>query len=68
MDAQQGVEMRIVKPDMAIPILYNDYDVFQSSLSDFQYEVTAAGLSERVRYLSHGQRAVSVFKKAQGSL
>jgi L-ascorbate metabolism protein UlaG (beta-lactamase superfamily) len=56
MDAQQGVElMQIVNPQRAIPIHYNDYDVFQSPLSDFQREVTAAGLHERVHYLSHGQ-------------
>lgn len=56
MDAEQGVEMmRIVRPQRAIPIHYNDYDVFTSSLSDFQRAVTAAGLDERVEYLSHGQ-------------
>jgi L-ascorbate metabolism protein UlaG (beta-lactamase superfamily) len=56
MDAQQGVElMRIVNPRRAIPIHYNDYDVFQSPLSDFQREVTAAALHERVHYLRHGE-------------
>ncbi len=56
MDAKQGVEaMRIVDPDLAIPIHYNDYDVFTSPLSDFQEEVRAAGLEDRVHYLSHGE-------------
>ena len=56
MDAKQGVEaMRIVDPALAIPIHYNDYDVFTSPLSDFQDEVRAAGLDERVRYLRHGE-------------
>ena len=56
MDAKQGVEaMRIVDPALAIPIHYNDYDVFTSSLSDFQDEVRAAGLEDRVHYLSHGE-------------
>jgi L-ascorbate metabolism protein UlaG (beta-lactamase superfamily) len=56
MDAQQGVEMmQIVNPQRAIPIHYNDYDVFQSPLSDFQREVTAAGLHDRVHYLNHGE-------------
>jgi L-ascorbate metabolism protein UlaG (beta-lactamase superfamily) len=56
MDAKQGVEaMRIVDPALAIPIHYNDYDVFTSSLSDFQEEVRAAGLEDRVHYLSHGE-------------
>jgi L-ascorbate metabolism protein UlaG (beta-lactamase superfamily) len=56
MDAAQGVEMmRIVHPEVAIPIHYNDYDVFKSSLEDFQREVKAAGFERRVRYLKHGE-------------
>jgi L-ascorbate metabolism protein UlaG (beta-lactamase superfamily) len=56
MDAKQGVEaMRIVDPALAIPIHYNDYDVFTSPLSDFQEEVRAAGLENRIHYLSHGE-------------
>jgi L-ascorbate metabolism protein UlaG (beta-lactamase superfamily) len=55
MDAEQGVEvLHIVKPKRAIPIHYNDYDVFKSPLSDFQRAVEAAGLANRVHYLSHG--------------
>jgi L-ascorbate metabolism protein UlaG (beta-lactamase superfamily) len=55
MDATQGVElMRLVRPRMAIPIHYNDYDVFTSPLSDFEKEVAAAGLQDRVHYLRHG--------------
>jgi L-ascorbate metabolism protein UlaG (beta-lactamase superfamily) len=56
MDGEQGVEaMQIVNPEIAIPIHYNDYDVFKSPLSDFQREITQAGLEHRVHYLSHGQ-------------
>lgn len=56
MDADQGVELlRMVKPKLAIPIHYNDYDVFKSPLSDFQQAVGAAGLGSRVTYLSHGE-------------
>ena len=56
MDGKQGVEaMRIVNPELAIPIHYNDYDVFKSPLSEFQREVTEAGLEHRVHYLSHEQ-------------
>jgi L-ascorbate metabolism protein UlaG (beta-lactamase superfamily) len=40
---------------MSIPIHYNDYTVFKSPLSDFQREVTAAGLDPYVRYLRHGE-------------
>jgi L-ascorbate metabolism protein UlaG (beta-lactamase superfamily) len=55
MDAKQGVQLlRIVAPQHAIPIHYNDYDVFTSPLVDFQQEVQAAGLAEHVHYLSHG--------------
>jgi L-ascorbate metabolism protein UlaG (beta-lactamase superfamily) len=56
MDGTQGVEaMQMVNPEIAIPIHYNDYDVFKSPLSDFQREIAKAGLEHRVHYLSHGQ-------------
>jgi L-ascorbate metabolism protein UlaG (beta-lactamase superfamily) len=56
MDAREGVEMmRIVNPRRAIPVHYNDYDVFTSPLSDFQREIAAAGLQERIHYLKHGE-------------
>jgi L-ascorbate metabolism protein UlaG (beta-lactamase superfamily) len=56
MDAEQGVEMlQIVKPKRAIPIHYNDYDVFKSPLSEFRQAVEAAGLTNQVHYLSHGE-------------
>ena len=56
MDGKQGVEMiQIVNPKRAIPLHYNDYDVFKSPLSDFQREVEAAGLKDRVHYLAHGE-------------
>jgi L-ascorbate metabolism protein UlaG (beta-lactamase superfamily) len=55
MDAEQGVElMRVIHPQRAIPIHYNDYDVFKSPLSDFQQAIAAAGLENRVQYLRHG--------------
>ena len=56
MDDEQGIElMRIIKPDTTIPIHYNDYDVFKSSLEDFQRAVEKAGLTDRVFYLTHGE-------------
>jgi L-ascorbate metabolism protein UlaG (beta-lactamase superfamily) len=56
MDDEQGVEMlEIIQPDLAIPIHYNDYDVFKSPLEDFQRAVQEAGWAERVRYLRHGE-------------
>jgi L-ascorbate metabolism protein UlaG (beta-lactamase superfamily) len=56
MDAEQGVEaMRIVDPRTAVPIHYNDYEVFESPLEDFKRAVNEAGLEDRVHYLSHGE-------------
>ncbi|HYE34029.1 MBL fold metallo-hydrolase [Methylocaldum sp.] len=56
MDAKEGIEaIRIVNPREAIPIHYNDYEVFKSPIEDFKKAVTAAGLDDRVRYLSHGE-------------
>lgn len=56
MDAEQGVEaLQIVRPALAIPIHYDDYDVFTSPLSDFRRAVEAAGLEDRVRYLARGE-------------
>ncbi len=55
MDGEQGVRLlRMVQPARAIPIHYNDYDVFTSPLSEFQQAVEGAGLSDRVTYLRHG--------------
>jgi len=56
MDGKDGVQlMQIVQPKHAIPIHYNDYDVFKSPLADFAREVKAAGLEQKVTYLAHGQ-------------
>lgn len=56
MDAKQGVQaMQIIAPRTAIPIHYNDYTVFKSPLEDFKQAIVAAGLENKVRYLSHGE-------------
>ncbi|AFZ31819.1 hypothetical protein Glo7428_3335 [Gloeocapsa sp. PCC 7428] len=56
MDAKQGVQaIQIIAPQLSIPIHYNDYTVFKSPLEDFMHAVEDAGLSDRVRYLSHGE-------------
>jgi L-ascorbate metabolism protein UlaG (beta-lactamase superfamily) len=55
MDGEDGVQiMQIIQPDKAIPIHYNDYDVFKSPLADFARAVKAAGLEQKVVYLKHG--------------
>ncbi|KAF4241827.1 hypothetical protein CNMCM8980_002351 [Aspergillus fumigatiaffinis] len=52
MDAKQGVELvRLIKPDLTIPIHFDDYDVFASSLEDFKIEMQKAGLAGQVVYL-----------------
>jgi len=56
MDANEGVElMRILEPTVTIPVHFNDYDLFKSPLEDFQAEVRAAGLEDRVHYLAPGE-------------
>ena len=55
MDGKDGVQlMQIAQPKQAIPIHYDDYDVFKSPLADFARVVKAAGLENRVTYLKHG--------------
>ena len=56
MDGQDGVEMlNIIAPAHAIPIHYNDYDVFKSPLSEFIEAARAAGLEGKITYLKHGE-------------
>lgn len=56
MDAKQGIELvKLVSPDLTIPIHYDDYDLFLSPLSDFKDEVEKAGLKEKVVYLERGE-------------
>lgn len=64
MDAKDGVQLlQIVQPRHAIPIHFNDYDVFKSPLADFAKEVKAAGWDDRVTYLAHGATYRFVLRK-----
>jgi L-ascorbate metabolism protein UlaG (beta-lactamase superfamily) len=55
MDGDDGVRMlQIIAPQRAVPIHYDDYDVFKSPLSDFERAVRAAGLKDKVIYLQRG--------------
>jgi len=55
MDGEQGVQaLRMVDPERAIPIHYEEYDIMKSPLSDFRREVEAAELQDKVRYLKRG--------------
>ncbi len=56
MDGKQGARaVRRINPDVAIPIHYDDYNLFKSKLSDFQKEVQDAGMQDQVVYLGRGQ-------------
>jgi L-ascorbate metabolism protein UlaG (beta-lactamase superfamily) len=55
MDGKDGVRLlQIVQPKHAIPIHFDDYDVFKSPLADFARAVEAAGMAGQVTYLAHG--------------
>lgn len=57
MDGKQGVEMvRLIQPNVAMPIHYDDYTAFKSPLSDFKEAAEGAGLAGSVRYLERGVR------------
>jgi L-ascorbate metabolism protein UlaG (beta-lactamase superfamily) len=52
MDAKQGIELvQLIRPDLTIPIHFDDYDVFLSPLEDFKNAVEDAGLGGKVVYL-----------------
>ncbi|MEO8955178.1 MAG: MBL fold metallo-hydrolase [Ktedonobacteraceae bacterium] len=56
MDAKQGVQaIKLIAPRVAIPVHYNDYPVFKSSLEDFQKAVASAGLTKKVKYINRGE-------------
>jgi L-ascorbate metabolism protein UlaG (beta-lactamase superfamily) len=55
MDAAHGVEcLNLLRPEVAIPVHYNDYDVFHDPLENFVRSAERAGLHDKVRYLYHG--------------
>lgn len=55
MDGEQGAELlALVNPRRAIPIHYDDYDVFTSPLSEFEEAVRQRGLQARVQILARG--------------
>jgi L-ascorbate metabolism protein UlaG (beta-lactamase superfamily) len=57
MDGKQGVQlMRLINPEVTIPVHYDDYDVFLSPLDDFKKAVESAGWSDKVVYLDRGDQ------------
>ncbi|KAL2009679.1 hypothetical protein VTN00DRAFT_5486 [Thermoascus crustaceus] len=56
MDAKQGIELvRLIRPDVTVPIHYDDYDIFASPLEDFVREVEREGMSGQVVFLDRGE-------------
>jgi L-ascorbate metabolism protein UlaG (beta-lactamase superfamily) len=56
MDAAMGVEwVRSVRPDVVIPVHYDDYGVFRSPLSDFVDELDRAGTPARLLVPARGE-------------
>ena len=57
MDGKQGVQlMRLMDPDVTIPVHFDDYSVMLSGLDDFKKEIEAAGFQDRVVYLDRGDQ------------
>ncbi|KAI0506195.1 Metallo-hydrolase/oxidoreductase [Xylaria bambusicola] len=59
MDAKQGVElMKLLNPDLTMPVHFDDYSVFLSPLEDFKTEVANMGEEwrDRVVYLERGEQ------------
>ena len=56
MDGEQGVELlETVLPRRAVPVHYDDYDVFTSGLDDFTARVEEWGLRDRITVVDRGQ-------------
>ena len=55
MDAAQGVDfLKRLTATTAVPVHYDDYRIFRSSLSEFLAEADAAGLADRVTEVRRG--------------
>jgi L-ascorbate metabolism protein UlaG (beta-lactamase superfamily) len=56
MDARQGADlMELIPSRQTVPVHYDDYTVFKSSLDDFRREVERRGLDDRVSFVARGQ-------------
>lgn len=63
LDAAQGVAaIRLIAPQLSIPIHFDDYPVFRSPLAEFARAVADAGLAHRVRFLARGERHPLAFR------
>jgi L-ascorbate metabolism protein UlaG (beta-lactamase superfamily) len=65
MDAKQGIEaVELFDAETSIPIHYDDYTVFKSSLEEFKQAMRKAGLEDRVKYVDRGDTADLKSQKA----
>jgi hypothetical protein len=56
MDATQGVDfLHRVQPRQVLPVHYDDYPIFRSTLSQFEDEARVAGFNDRLRVVRRGQ-------------
>lgn len=56
MDGSQGCDLLdLVRPRLAVPVHYDDYEVFRSPLADFHGEVERRGLADSVHWVGRGQ-------------
>ncbi|GIH76478.1 MBL fold metallo-hydrolase [Planobispora longispora] len=56
MDGRQGADwLYLIDPRTVIPVHYDDYEAFTSSLDDFREEVARVRMADRVRYVARGQ-------------
>lgn len=56
MDAAQGADLlETIRPGNAVPVHFDDYTVFSSSLDDFRRELERRGLAANVTYVDRGE-------------
>ncbi|KAF5655891.1 metallo-hydrolase oxidoreductase [Fusarium sp. NRRL 25303] len=64
LDAKQGVElMKMMDPEITIPIHHDDYNIFLSPRKDFETAVKEAGMVNRVVLLDRGDRYGFIVRK-----
>jgi L-ascorbate metabolism protein UlaG (beta-lactamase superfamily) len=57
MDGKQGLQlMRLMDPDVTIPIHFDDYDVMLKGLDDFKENVNGTEFEKKVVYLDRGEQ------------
>lgn len=63
-NAKEGIKaIKTIKPKEAIPIHFNDYNVFKSSLEDFKKDAAKKNLGSRIVYLKPGEIHEIPFRK-----